>query len=239
MTPTPPFLLPANEVERLRTLRQLDIQRSLGETVFDGFARLAARIFNLPISLISLVEEDQVEYIANEGLPSLRSQPRIEAICSLAVREGKAVVFTNVAQQEARLSAAAAIAARQKELRFYAGVPLRLPDLRCIGTLCIIDQQARAFSTEEQEVLEHLSTLIVRTIAVRHYCLTGDGLGAAHWATVQAKLLEELQQLTALVRYLFTRFGHSVPVTTAILEQVLRRFQDVHVILVEYQRPAY
>ena len=238
MAPTPPFLLPPNEVERLQALRQLDFQRSLRETVFDAFVRLTAHIFDLPISLISLVEEDQVEYIANAGLPGLCQQPRIEAICSLAVREGQAVIFTDIALQTTRLSEQAAAAARQKNLCFYAGVPLRLPNARCIGTLCIIGQQDRSFSAHEQVLLEAISDLVVHTLAVRHLCQTNKKPDAANWAIVHDKLLEELQGLMALMRYLFTRFGRTLPVPEIILTHIQRRFQDIRLILVDYQQVA-
>lgn len=234
---TPAYLLPANEVARLQALHQLDIQHSLSETVFTAFVCLATQLFRLPISLISLVAEEEVHYIANEGLPGLHSQPRIEAICSLAVREGRAVVFADVAQADARLPEPAAVAAQQKQLHFYAGVPLCLPDRRCIGTLCLIDHQRRLFSAPEQAALEQLSDLIVHTLAVRHYCLTGVGLGLDHWERVQAKLLEELQALTAMVRYLTMRFGEAIPVAPALLEQVARRGRDITAILVAYQAP--
>lgn len=237
MPATPPFLLPANEVARLQALHQLDIQHSLRETVFTAFVRLMTQVFQLPISLISLVEEDEVHYIANEGLPGLRSQPRIEAICSLAVREGRAVVFADVAQAGPHLPEQAAAAAQQKQLRFYAGVPLCLPDARCIGTLCLIDHQSRLFSPPEQAVLEQFSDLIVHTLAVRHYCLTGAGLGPAHWERVEAKLQEELQALTAMVRYLTTRYGATVPVSSLLLDQVARRGRDVTALLADYQHP--
>lgn len=235
MSATPPFLLPANEAARLQALHQLDIQHSLRETVFTAFVRLLTQVFQLPISLISLVAEDEVHYIAAEGLPGLRSQPRIEAICSLAVREGRAVVFADVAQAEAHLSEQAFVAAQQKQLHFYAGVPLCLPDARCIGTLCLIDHHSRLFSSAEQTVLEQFSDLIVHMLAVRHYCLTGTDLGPTYWEQVEARLQEELVGLTAIVRYLTTRFGASVPVSPLLLEQVARRGRDIAALLVDYQ----
>lgn len=111
-----------NDAERLRTLRYHDMLHTLREAVFDEFVALTTRIFSLPISLISPVDEDEVYYPANHGLPGQAQQPRVEALCSLVVQQNKAVVLTHLTQNEAlRLTAAADAAARAKGLRFYAG----------------------------------------------------------------------------------------------------------------------
>ena len=233
MMPTPISLLPTDELKRLSTLRQYDILHSLYEPVFNEFVGLAARIFNLPISLIALVDADEVEYKANQGLPGLVSQPRVEAVCSIAIKEGKTVVFTDLAE-ELSLTAEADLAAKAKDLRAYVGVPLCMPNQRNIGTLCIIDRRPRTFSADEQQTLEFIASLVAMTIAVRHCCLVSDELGEAHWLRLQQQLVEEIHELVALVRYLAARFGAQVPVSQAVLEPVQRRLNDLGLLLKEY-----
>ncbi len=231
MTITPGYLLPPNEAERLQALRQYDILHSLQEPVFNEFVALTARIFHLPISLIALVDADEVEYKANEGLPGLRQQPRVEALCALAVRQRQTVVLADVAQ-EATLTTEAATAAEAKGLRFYAGAPLAVLGHRAIGTLCVIDRRPRTFSADEQRVLEHLARLVASTIAVRHCCRLEPG--DKQWQLVQRHLVDEIRELVALVRYLTARFGHQVPVSGAVLDTVQRRLRDLGHLLEEY-----
>jgi putative methionine-R-sulfoxide reductase with GAF domain len=233
MTATLTSLLPGNEIARLETLRQYDILHSLQEAVFMEFVGLTARIFNLPISLVALVDADEVAYAANEGLPGLRSQPRAETLCALAVREHKTVIITDVAEKEG-LTTEAATAAEAKGLRFYAGAPLSMPDQRSIGTLCVIDRRPRTFSADEQQLLEHIAGLVASTIAVRHYCRSRAGKGEKHWQLVQRHLVDEIRELVALVRYLSARFGTQVPVSSAVLEPVQRRLYDLGRLLGEY-----
>jgi putative methionine-R-sulfoxide reductase with GAF domain len=233
MNTTLTSLLPENEVARLQTLRQYDILHSLQEAVFNEFVELTARIFGLPISLIALVDGDEVEYKANEGLPGLRRQPRAEALCALAVREHKTVVLADVAA-EAGLTPEAATAAETKNLRFYAGAPLAMPDHRHIGTLCVIDRRPRTFSADEQRVLEHIAGLVATTVAVRHCCRISADQGDRHWQLVQRHLVDEIRELVALVRYLSARFGTQVPVSGAVLEPVQRRLHDLGRVLQEY-----
>lgn len=234
MLTTSTLPLSADEVDRLRALRHYDILHSLREPVFDEFVGLAARLFSLPISLIALVDAEEVEYKANQGLPGLLSQPRVEALCSIAISEHKAIILADLTTEAPHLTPEADAAAQAKNLQFYAGVPLRMPDQRDIGTLCVIDHKPRTFSAEEQQLLENIAHLVALTIAVRHYCLASQALGAAHWHVVQAQLVEEILALVALVRYLITRFGTQVPVAQSIMEPVQRRLNDIGVLLQEY-----
>jgi len=234
---TPTSLLPVDEFERLNTLRQYDILRSLDEPVFNEFVGLTARIFNLPISLIALVDANEVEYKANQGLPGLLSQPRVEALCAIAIEQHKTVLLADLAKEHS-LTPEASRAAQAKGLQAYAGVPLRMPDQRDIGTLCIIDRRPRTFSAEEQQMLEFIAGLVATAIAVRYCCLGSGELGKAHWQRVQQQLVDEIHELIALVRYLAVRFGTQVPVSQAVLEPARRRLNDLALLLKEHSACA-
>jgi GAF domain-containing protein len=237
MPATPASLLPANDSERLHSLRAYDVLPTLTEPLFDEFVALTAQVFSLPISLIAVVEEDEVHYPANHGMPGNDQQPRVEALCSTAIQQARAVVYHDlVLEGSATITPEAARAAEANNLRFYAGALLHLPDQRLLGTLCIIDRQPRTFSADEQQVLDHLAAVVSQAIAVRHACLAQSPTGAAQWERLRAQLQEELRELTALVRYLFTRHGVQIPVPADLLAQVERRLIDLQRLLNE---PAY
>ncbi|QIL75049.1 GAF domain-containing protein [Hymenobacter sp. HDW8] len=235
MSQVPAWLLPEDEAARLSSLRSYDLLPALRETVFDELVALTARIFSLPISLIALVDEEQVFYKANHGMPGNERQPREEALCSTAILNQKAVVYQDVEQEQNPLiTAQAAHAARTNQLRFYAAAPLRMPDQQPIGALCIIDRQARVFSEDEQRMLEKLAAVVSHTVAVRQVCRTQPD-GEKRWKMVRMQLQEEVQALRALVRYLLTRYGTTVPVPSVLLAQFERRLPDLHELLDQYQ----
>src|SRR5690242_14349342 len=60
--------LPPDEVERLESLRRLDPLAGLADERFDRIARLARRLFSVPIALISLVDAEREWYIGRAGL---------------------------------------------------------------------------------------------------------------------------------------------------------------------------
>jgi GAF domain-containing protein len=236
MPTTPASLLPANETERRHSLHAYDVMPALIEPLFDEFVALTAQVFSLPISLIAVVEEDEVYYPAKHGMPGNDQQPRIEALCSTAIQQVRAVVYHDLALEgNVTITPEAARAAQDNELRFYAGALLRLPDQHLLGTLCIIDRRPRTFSAEEQQVLDHLAAVVSQTIAVRHTSLAHLPDGAAQWERRRTQLQAELRELTALVRYLFTRHGVQIPVPADLLAQVERRLVDLQRLLTEPQ----
>lgn len=233
MPATSASLLPGNETERLQSLRAYNVLPALTEPLFDEFVALTAQVFSLPISLISVVEEADVYYPTNHGMPGHTQQPRAEALCSTAIQQAHAVVYHDLVLESAAIAPEAARVAHDNGLRFYAGALLRLPDQCLFGTLCIIDRQPRTFSAEEQQVLDHLAAVVSQALAVRHACLAQPPVGAARWERLCTQLQEELRELTALVRYLFTRHGVQIPVPADLLAQVERRLFDLQRLLIE------
>jgi hypothetical protein len=226
-------LLTVDEDARLLTLTEYDILHSLREPVFDEFVALATYLFKLPISLIALVGAEEVGYKAALGLPGLTRQARQEAICALVVRQNRAVVFTdlNQVEQQEQLTAAAYANAHRQQLRFYAGIPLCMPDQRAIGTFCIIGRQPRAFGVPELRVLEIMAHLIERLIMVRHACLASNWLGGAPWQLVQGYVMENLHKLIELTHE--TANASQVTVPSGVLQAAVRQLNELGAVLAE------
>lgn len=229
-----PSLTPPDEAERQRSLRRYDVLAALHESVFGEFVALAARIFALPISLVSVIDDQTAHYPANVGMPGHHAQPRVEALCATAVLHDHAVVFQDLAAELHQPSAAndeALRTAQANGLGFYAGAPLRTPDGHNLGTLCVIDHAPRPFTAPEQRMLEQLADLASQIVAVRYACLHQPGGRQAEWESVCERLRDELPAFTALLRYLHARHGVQVPVPAEVLAQIERRLGDLREVL--------
>ncbi|GAA4054254.1 hypothetical protein GCM10022409_46630 [Hymenobacter glaciei] len=232
MATLPPSALPNDEPARLLALRSFEVLTALAEPVFEEFVALAARLFQVPISLLSVVEEADVHFPANVGMPGHRQRPRAESLCSTAISLARAVVYHDVTlEHHPPIPAEALRAAEQNHVRFYAGALLRLPDQRPLGTLCLIDRAPRPFTPDEQRILELLAGLVSHTLAVRYRCRARPDAGEAQWVQLSAELQEEIGALNSLVRYLNARNGSQVPVPTAFLAQVEGRLHDLQGVL--------
>ncbi len=82
--PLPSTPLPANETERLAALNRYKVLDTPPETAFDRITRLAARLFNMPFALISLVDESRAWFKSSVGFGA-NEVPRDATLCSFAV----------------------------------------------------------------------------------------------------------------------------------------------------------
>ncbi|NVO86463.1 GAF domain-containing protein [Hymenobacter terrestris] len=233
MATSSPSPLPDDESARLAALRSFEVLAALAEPVFEEFVALAARLFQVPISLLSVVEEADVHYPVAVGMPAHGHLPRAEVLCSTAIVLGRAVVYHDVLlEQHPPIPEEILRVAQQNHVRFYAGALLRLPDQHPLGTLCLVNHEPRPFTPDEQQILELLAGLVSQTLAVRHRCRARTGgAGQDKWAHLSAELQEEIGALNALVRYLNARNGSAVPVPTAFLDQVKGRMYDLKGVL--------
>ncbi|MCC2546203.1 GAF domain-containing protein [Hymenobacter sp. BT175] len=158
-------LVPANEPQRLQALARYSIAGTAPEKLFDDWACLVAKLFETPIALVSLVTQDEVFFKANYGLPGAVQVPREDSMCSVAVLKEEPVVYEDLNKKPCDLVNPQV--AQSLNLRFYAGVPLRDPQGHTLGSLCVIDREARKFTEQETELLTRLAAVTMRTIELR------------------------------------------------------------------------
>lgn len=162
-------IIPDNEDGRLDVLKRYRISDTPAEDSFDGIAKLAAQIFNVPVSLLSLVDKEDVFFKANFGMGSAKKAKRGTSLCALAILDEKVTVFED-ALKEVCLSLNPNVTG-DFGLRFYAGAPLITHDGFLIGTLCIIDSKPRIFSEKDRSILEGLAKVAMDQIELRRSSL--------------------------------------------------------------------
>jgi len=203
MNRLPDELVPSNDASRLRSLHNYQVLNTTPEPIFDEYVALAAQLFNLPISLMSLVDEQEVFFKANTGLPSLERVARPDSLCSAAILQNEVLAYGDLAVEGCSLVNPAV--AKSAGLRFYAGAALKMPDGHNIGSLCVIGREPRTISSEEQELLMRLAELTSMTIELRSYYLRQGR--PDDWWQAQQQLQTLLSDEAAMARYLTSRLG--------------------------------
>ena len=158
-------IIPDNDQERVEALKRYKILDTPPEDAFDNVASLATQIFKVPISLVSLVDAEQVYFKANVGMGKVRTMGRGVSLCSLAVMQEGVTVFEN-AKNEPCLLANPNVAGGFG-LNFYAGAPITTFDGFRIGTLCIIDKTPRVFDENSRKIMESLARIVMDEIELR------------------------------------------------------------------------
>ncbi|GAB3224777.1 hypothetical protein GCM10027346_05290 [Hymenobacter seoulensis] len=203
MNTLPDSLIPPDDQERLQSLHYYQITNTTPERIFNEYVELAAQVFNLPISLISLIDEHKVFFKANLGLPGLEQLPRTDSLCSAAILQNQVLSYKDLNENSCRLINPDT--AQEAGLRFYAGAPLHMPDGSNIGTMCIIGREPREITPGEEKLLMALAELVSLTISLRQYFLSSNR--ESDWLVTQAEIQELLHDQAAMVRYLTARLG--------------------------------
>jgi len=152
----PPAPSPENESQRLRSLRALNILDTPPEERFDRLTRVARRLFDAPIALMSLVDEDRQWFKSRPGL-DFPQTPRDQSFCAHAILDEGAFIVPDALADE-RFSDNPLVRSFP-EIRFYAGYPVRAPDGTALGTLCVIDHEPRDVEQEDVDALRDLAGL--------------------------------------------------------------------------------
>src|ERR1700746_98797 len=155
------YPVPANEVERLRTLRSYKILDTKPEERFDELTRLAALICGVPISLISLIDNDRQWFKSRFGL-DVQETPRAQAFCTHAIMQPEMFVVPDATKDER--FAQNPLVTGDLHIRFYAGAPLAARDGHLLGTLCVIDREPHTLTKDQKTALEILARQVIANI---------------------------------------------------------------------------
>ena len=158
--------LPANETQRLKVLRSLDLLDTEAESEFDELTTLAAQICNVPVALVSLVDENRQWFKSKAGL-EVDETSREVAFCAHSILKPNEIMEIPDARQDKRF-ANNPLVTEDPKIRFYAGAPLTTSSGYTLGTLCVLDYSPRTLSDSQKKALEILRLLVVRQIELRN-----------------------------------------------------------------------
>jgi len=149
---------PENEAARVATLESLNILDTPREDRFDRYTRITARIFKMPIVLISLVDGTRQWFKSAEGLDA-EETPRDISFCGHAILGDDILEIRNTRSDKRFRDNPLVL--EQPHIRFYAGAPLEAPNGHKLGTLCIIDRVPRRLTAKEKTMLKNLADMVV------------------------------------------------------------------------------
>ena len=156
--------LPANEQARLAALRRLQLLDTPPEEAFDGLTRLVASLLEVPIAVVSLVDEHRQWFKSAVGIDASET-PRDIAFCAHAIFDDQPLVIADASKDD-RFADNPDVLDGLK-VRAYAGIPLLTSDGQALGTLCAIDQKPRRFNDHQLGVLRELANVVQREIRAR------------------------------------------------------------------------
>lgn len=191
---------PSNESARLKALYQCGILDTEAEQAFDDLVLLAAEICQVPIALVSLVDDSRQWFKARLGVDVCET-PRAISFCTHTICGADPFVVPDALEDERFRDNI--LVTEPPHIRFYAGTPLVLEGKFAIGTLCVIDQRPRSLSPRQLQALQALGRQVVNQIELRLHVHDLDLLASKQTAR---------KQLYRQVAKRFQRMSEKMPV---------------------------
>ena len=164
-------LPPIDETARLMSLHSLRIMDTPAEERYDRLTRMAKRLFNVEIALVSLVDSDRQWFKSKEGLEACETSRAI-SFCGHAIL-GPEVFVVSDAALDSRF-ADNPLVTGAPNIRFYAGCPIRDPNGFNIGTLCIIDSKPREMTDDDIAALKDMAEMVEDEVKVSSQVTVDD-----------------------------------------------------------------
>lgn len=147
--------LPFDEEARLAVLKDLSLLNSEANPRFDRMIAKIARIFDVPIALISVIDAERQVILSNKGLPEDLAKAgylsRSSSIDTYVIASNKIFIVENLAR-DPRFANHSFY--KEKHLYFYAGAPLRAQNGQPIGVLSLLDTKPRKFNERDKNLLQ-------------------------------------------------------------------------------------
>jgi GAF domain-containing protein len=156
--------LPIHEAERLAALKSYQVLDTAAEPSYDDITALAAYICEVPVAMISLVDEARQWFKSKVGLEQQQTSREV-AFCAHAILQHEPFIVRD-AMKDSRF-AKNPLVTGEPHIRFYAGFPLINPEGLALGTLCVVDREPRQLSAGQDKAMQALSRQVMVLLEVR------------------------------------------------------------------------
>jgi GAF domain-containing protein len=165
--------LPAEVVEavrdrnRLAALRRLVVLDTPPTPGFDRVTRLTAQLLDVPVALLSFIDEDRQWVKSDHGLPDglgeRRQVPLTHSFCRHVIAAGERVTVPDARRHRTFRDHPLV---EELGIRAYAGAPVHSPDGYVVGALCAVDLAPRSWGPGQTELLDDLAAIATREVAL-------------------------------------------------------------------------
>lgn len=190
--------------ERLAEIEAADLADAASEEPFDRITRLAERLLDVPVALVTIVSGDRQIFKSQVGLSGAsaaeRESPLEYSFCKYAVAdESRFVVGDSRTHPRVMNNPSVKLG-----VVAYAGEPLRTSRGHVLGTVCVIDHKPRQWQDSELELLAELASIAVSEIEYR----------------LRARALREVETSARALQEPLTELGNTVRSMAALAESV-------------------
>ncbi|MGW1607714.1 GAF domain-containing protein, partial [Streptomyces eurythermus] len=162
-----PELVPDPDVEaaRIAAVRRYDILDTPPDGAFDRVAAMAARLFDVPVATVTIVDTDRIWFKAAHGLEGVAEIGRDPGLCGSAILRDDTMVIPDTLKDP--IAADNPLVAGEMGVRFYAAAPITTPDGHRLGTVNVLDTRPRSITEEDTATLADLAAIVLDEMELR------------------------------------------------------------------------
>lgn len=183
--------IPENEAERLATLYKLKILDTEQEERFDRVTRIACKLFNVPIAVISFLEAERQWMKSTQGF-DIKEALRKTSFCGHVILSDRIMVVED-ATKDKRFHDNPFVLG-EPNFRFYLGCPLKINTFN-VGVICLIDDKPRLINDVNQNDVYDLAHMVEMELKSLQLTITDELTG-----------LSNRRGFLKLANYLFQKF---------------------------------
>ncbi|MES2731777.1 MAG: ATP-binding protein [Bacteroidota bacterium] len=150
--------IPADEQERLQSILNYDILDTANDEQLDELTVLAANIFNVPIVLITLIDQKRQWFKSNYGL-TIKETKRSISFCQYTIMGNEILEVPNALEDERFVFNE--LVTSDPHIRYYCGAPLVNEKGYRMGSLALIDRVPRQLEAEQKKILQLLAQQVI------------------------------------------------------------------------------
>jgi diguanylate cyclase (GGDEF)-like protein/PAS domain S-box-containing protein len=158
-----------NETQRLEALRRLNLIDTPREPEFDELVELAAAICEVPISLMTLVDDRRQWFKAALGI-TVTEMPLELTFCQYTIRQDDPLIVEDTTKDAFFCTHPSVV--NDPSVRFYAGISIKTSTGYPVGTLCVADMVPRRMSATQIKTLTVLARQANARIELREQRLS-------------------------------------------------------------------
>jgi signal transduction histidine kinase len=152
--------------KRVNKLRNLNILDTPKESEFESIVEIATYICDVPISMVTFLDEERQWFKAARGIDNLTETPAKTSFCLHTVNsvDGKLLV-SDLRRDERFINNH--FVTNAPNIQFYAGISITAGDGERIGAVCVMDTKARKLNPKQIKCLELLAQYTTKLIELR------------------------------------------------------------------------
>jgi signal transduction histidine kinase len=153
--------IPSNEIGRVISLSEFDLDYSGLKDNFKDLTKLAAKVAGTRISFLNLIDSLTQWTVSDHGL-SVDQMPREESLCQYTIMQDDFFEVQDLSSDERFRNKD--YVKKEPRLKYYLGVPLKTNGGHNIGALCVLDNEVRTIDPEKIELLKIVANEVINRL---------------------------------------------------------------------------